>query len=195
MRMPELRQPTGKKTILITLGVATAFAVVAAVSVAVSGAGGGARTRIPEAVADMARGQHVTAVRAVAVDSARGLGVYSGTDASGAPMVVVGSDDASTPFARTARVFARDDLIIFPESRGSAGAVEWVGVAGLVSKNVGRVEVRTAGGDAFPVSLIGRAFTLSATAPEAFPSTIVAYDTAGAVLATRTVPTPQPPSD
>jgi hypothetical protein len=97
------------------------------------------------------------------------------------------------PFVPLTTLLAGRDIAVQTGSGGSAGSVDWIAAAGVVSQRVARVDIDGQDGAVQPVNLTSGTFAVELQ-PTFQPVKIVAYDKAGQEVARVPFPAEQAPT-
>ncbi len=176
-----------------TMAVGLAYAVTGASGSALSSSVSPAV--VPPVVNRVAEQSGVSDVETRLATSDGKLGVFVGSDRSGAAMVAFGSPAFSTPFVALQSVMGQSPLEIMSIGGGADDSrSDFSDLVGIASDSVKSVEVETVGGATHDIVPTGNAFAYSAASPEDFPTAVRAYAPSGALVASKDIVPTSPPS-
>lgn len=173
------RDRFGRKRVLVAIAAAVAVSAAgtgAAFATGLIGANGGI-----QAARIFASTTGVANVHTVAASANGSASVVEGSK-DGVPVAAATIGDSTTPFVPLTTLLAGKDIEVHTGAGGSAGSVDWIAAAGVVSQRVARVDVEGQGGAVQTLDLTSGTFAVELQ-PTFQPVAIVAYDKAGQELA------------
>ena len=184
------RDRFGRKRLLVAIAVAIVVGAAgtgAAFATGLIGANGGI-----QAARIFASTTGVANVHTVAVSASGSASVAEGVK-DGVPVAAATIGDSTLPFVPLTTLLAGRDIAVQTGSGGSAGSVDWIAAAGVVSQRVARVDIDGQDGAVQPVNLTSGTFAVELQ-PTFQPVKIVAYDKAGQEVARVPFPAEQAPT-
>ncbi|HET7128478.1 MAG TPA: hypothetical protein VFJ93_05310 [Gaiellaceae bacterium] len=188
-----------KRRTLLLGGVVTAVVVSVPVAVTAWAAGGDngppvgsvlPAASVPGVVNAFARKANVADVHTIASDPAGRIGVFAGTS-SGRAVIGFGSSEFFGGFAPIGQILRGEDVVVRSSAGGpAAGPATWMGVVGVTSQRVNRLQVTSADGKIHNVAVTASGFAYSASTPEEFPVKVTALSKGGAVLSSADIAAP-----